>query len=226
VIGNDSLYIKNAADYEAQSVFHLRIRSTLINGMNFEKAYTVYVTSGGEKPHAHNDSTSVKEDSSPKYLITATASDSDSHVTFTYHLLTTNVPFAMDSVTGKLNLTGPLNFHVASRYLLTFQVNDDNSPSRKDTAHIIVTVLPVQEAVLPINNYVSPNGDGKNDKLVIMSVEVYTNYELTIYNTSGVVVFHTNAYDNSWDGQGLDASVYYYTFFGAKKYKGSITLVK
>ncbi len=226
VVGNDSLYIKNTADYEAQSVFHLRIRSTLINGMNFEKVYTVYVTSGGEKPQAHNDSVSVKENSAPRYLITASASDSDSQVIFTYTLMTKNMPFAMDSVTGALSLTGPLNFHKTTRYLLTFMVKDDNHPARTDTAHIIVTVLAIQEDILPINNYVSPNGDGKNDKLVIMSIEVYTDYELTIYNTSGVVVYQSKTYDNSWDGQGLNAGVYYYTFNGLKNYKGSITLVK
>jgi len=226
VVGHDSLYIKNMADFEAQSVYHLRIRSTLINGMNFEKAYTVYVTSGGEKPHAINDSVAVKENSAPSYVITASARDSDSHVTFTYNLLTRNVPFAMDSLTGKVSLTGPLNFHVVSRYWLTFLVHDDNNPMRSDTGHIIVTVMPVQEAVLPINNYVSPNGDGKNDKLVIMSVEVYTDYQLTIYNTNGIVVYQSKTYDNSWDGQGLDAGVYYYTFYGTNKYKGSITLVK
>jgi len=226
VIGHDSLYVKNMPDYESLSTYHLRIRSTLINGMNVEKTFRVYVTSNGELPHAHNDSVSVKEDSAPVYLITATASDSDAHVTFTYSLLTGNVPFAIDPATGKLSLTGPLDFHKASRYLLTFMVKDDNTPSRSDTAHILVTVLPVQEAVLPINNYVSPNGDGKNDKLVIISVDVYTDYELIIYNTNGMVVYQTKSYDNTWDGQGLDAGVYYYTFYGQKKYKGSITLVK
>ncbi|HEV7230209.1 MAG TPA: cadherin domain-containing protein, partial [Bacteroidia bacterium] len=226
VIGHDSLFAKSMADFEAQPFYHVRIRSTLINGMYVEKPFMVYVTSTGEKPVAHNDSIAVPEDSKPSYLITATASDTDSHATFTFILLNRNVPFALDSVTGDLSLTGPLNFHQASRYLLTFMVKDDNHPARTDTAHIIVTVLAVQEAVLPINNYVSPNGDGKNDKLVITSVEVYTDYELTIYNTSGMVVYQTKTYDNSWDGQGLDAGVYYYTFYGQKKYKGSITLVK
>jgi gliding motility-associated-like protein len=153
-------------------------------------------------------------------------SDSDSYATLTYQLLTSSVPFTMDASTGKLSLSGPLDFHIVPVYYLTYQVIDDATPSKQDTAEIVVTVLPVQEAILPINNYVSPNGDGKNDKLVIMSVEVYADYELTLYNSNGMVVMKTMNYDNSWDGTGLEAGVYYYTFFGKNKYKGNITLVK
>ena len=81
--------------------------------------------------------------------------------------------------------------------------------------------------MLPANNYVSPNGDGKNDYFFIVSPEVYKNYELVICNDNGVVVFQKTAYDNTWTGDGLRAGVYYYTLLGGnKKYKGNIVLVK
>jgi gliding motility-associated-like protein len=224
-IGHDSLFIKSVADFESRATYSIRVRSTLVNGMNFEKAFHVYVTTKGEGPHAHADSLSVKENAKPYYITTVTASDSDANATLHYKLLTTGVPFTMDS-SGKLSLSGALNYQTNKRYVLSFSVSDELSPANHDSALVIVTVLPVAEAILPINNYVSPNGDGKNDYLVIQNADVYREYELTIYNSNGMVVLKTNGYDNSWNGSGLDAGVYYYTFFGSTKYKGNITLVK
>jgi gliding motility-associated-like protein len=227
-ISNDSVYTKAVADYEVQRLYTIRIRTGLINGMNYEKPFQVYVTNKGERPYAHPDSIAVKEDAKPQYLLTVTASDSDATVTLHYQLLTTSVPFTMDAA-GNLNLTGTLSYQTKSRYELMYRVTDDASPSMHDSAKVVVNILAVPEMVLPINNYVSPNNDGKNDYLVIQNPEVYKDYELTIYNSNGMVVLKTKAYDNSWNGPGLEAGVYYYTLINesvAYRYKGNITLVK
>ncbi len=229
VIGHDSIFCKSIVDFEAKSIYHIRIRTTLINGMEIEKPFIVFATDTGNIPLAHGDSIAVPENAPPKYLMTPTVGDSDRFAVLRYMLQNTDGPFEMDPVTGKLSLIGPLSFNTQNRYVLpylVYQTGIPSIPSKRDSANIIVTVLPVQEKILPVNNYVSPNGDGKNDRWVIQSVDVYADYQLTIYNTNGVVVFQTSSYDNTWDGSGLDAGVYYYTFFGTNKYKGSITLVK
>jgi gliding motility-associated-like protein len=226
LIGHDSLYTKNLADFEAQAFYHIRVRSSLINGMFTEKPFQVHVLNNAGRPFANNDSISILENAQPEYLITPLVTDSDTYATLTYLLLSTNMPFTMDAATGRLSLTGPLNYQIQSRYVLSYRVSDDASPAKHDSATIIVTVLPVVEAILPINNYVSPNGDGKNDYLVIQNPDVYKAYELTLYNSNGMVVLKTKAYDNTWNGTGLDAGIYYYTFIGPTKYKGNITLVK
>ena len=46
----------------------------------------------------------------------------------------------------------------------------------------------------------TPNGDGINDYLVIPGIEAYPQNTLTIYNTSGQVVYQLSPYDNSFDG--------------------------
>lgn len=223
-ISNDSLYTKPRFDYDRQNTYHIRAHSALINGLYTEKMFTIIVTNFGEGPHAHNDSIAIKEDAKPKYLLTVALSDSDKYSPYTYKLLTTGVPFSMSADSGKLNLTGALDFHQHSRYELWYRVTDDMH--LHDSAMVVVTVLPIEEAILPVNNYVSPNGDGKNDFFAIVSPEVYKEYELTIFNSSGVIVYKTTGYNNEWNGHDVEAGVYYYTLLGNKQYKGSLVLVK
>jgi gliding motility-associated-like protein len=228
MVSNDSLYTKSISDFEAQQRYSIRLRCSLINGMNFEKVFHVYVITNGARPYAHADSISIKEDAKPQFLLTVMASDSDKLVNLHFKLLTTGVPFSMDSA-GNLNLSGMLNYRTQANYLLTYRVTDDANPANRDSAHVTVYVLPVPETVLPVNNYVSPNGDGKNDFFQIDNLDVYKDYELTIYNSNGMVVLKTKSYDNSWNGTGLEAGGYYYTFINpsvAYRYKGNITLVK
>jgi gliding motility-associated-like protein len=67
-------------------------------------------------------------------------------------------------------------------------------------------------------NYISPNGDGANDKFVIPSsiLKKYPNLRLSIYNRWGNMVWRSNGvYQNNWGGEHYDASnlpdgVYYY----------------
>ncbi|RXK50640.1 gliding motility-associated C-terminal domain-containing protein, partial [Aquirufa rosea] len=74
---------------------------------------------------------------------------------------------------------------------------------------------------------ISPNGDGKNDKLIIPGI-LGTKNTLTIFNRWGEVVFETKDYKNDWGGESTNAfilkdgilpdGVYYYIvdFYGVK----------
>lgn len=224
VVSNDTLYTKPQVDYSTQNAYKLKVRSSLINGLYVEKLFSIRITNIGEGPHVREETVSVREDATPQYLITVSVKDTDKYSPYLYELLAKNVPFSMDPGTGKLKLTGALDFHKQAKYELPFRVTDNMDI--RDSSVIIVTVVPVEEEVLPVNNYVSPNGDGKNDYFAIVSPEVYREYELTIYNSSGVAIFKTKEYNNEWNGSDVLPGVYYYTFLGNKEYKGNIVLVK
>ncbi len=77
--------------------------------------------------------------------------------------------------------------------------------------------------VLDLDNYfMTPNGDGINDFLLIDGIENFPNNVLNIYNRYGVLVYSKLNYSNEFDGQsnrngvisrgsGLSAGVYFYT---------------
>ena len=60
-------------------------------------------------------------------------------------------------------------------------------------------------------NIITPNGDGKNDVLVIDNIQLYPGNSLTIFNRWGREVYKTTNYQNNW-GQdaGLAAGNYFY----------------
>ena len=66
-----------------------------------------------------------------------------------------------------------------------------------------------------IPNVFSPNGDGKNEMLIIENLDDYTSSKLTVYNRWGQIVYYSDDYLNDWDGthyktgKPLDEGVYY-----------------
>jgi len=81
----------------------------------------------------------------------------------------------------------------------------------------------------------SPNGDGYNDRFVILGIKNFPNNELMIFNRQGVELFHRVNYENDWDGRPESGSIlggvlpegtYYYIFkFGELNIrKGTIYL--
>lgn len=82
-----------------------------------------------------------------------------------------------------------------------------------------------------VPNVITPNGDGKNDKFIIVGIERFPGSSLLIYNRWGNQVFQSKNYRNEWDGNGLNEGTYYYllelkTPEGTKVYKGWIELLR
>ena len=84
-----------------------------------------------------------------------------------------------------------------------------------------------------IPNAFSPNGDGKNDKWNIPSLEAYPLHSLTVFNRYGQIVFQRNKSFEPWDGffkgQLLPAGAYTYVINlnnGSRLLKGSFLLLK
>ncbi|WP_286971682.1 DUF7507 domain-containing protein, partial [Flavobacterium sp. UBA4854] len=71
-------------------------------------------------------------------------------------------------------------------------LSDGSSPTGDDP-----TVLDINGCKVIAHNALSPNGDSKNDIFKIDGIECYPQNTVEIYNRWGVIVFHTNGYDNT-----------------------------
>lgn len=97
---------------------------------------------------------------------------------------------------------------------------------------ITVNVLDDYQA-LDAMNIMTPNGDGKNDFLVIKNLDYYPEHTLRIFDRTGRVIYQKVNYQNDWDGSfkgsSLAEGTYYYVVdFGAgkTKLKGFVSIVK
>ncbi|MFD2099281.1 gliding motility-associated C-terminal domain-containing protein, partial [Flagellimonas iocasae] len=85
-----------------------------------------------------------------------------------------------------------------------------------------------------ICNIFSPNGDGKNDRLVLVGHEQYSNNTLEVFDRYGNSVFQMDGYDSSWDGTGKNGDLPKGTYFyildlngdGTDVVKGWIQIVR
>ncbi len=80
-------------------------------------------------------------------------------------------------------------------------------------------------------NYISPNGDGKNDTWVVGRAAELMDYDLYIFNNLGEIVYQTKGYQNDWNasynGTELPSGTYYYIFKkGTVAIKGYIMVVR
>jgi gliding motility-associated-like protein len=92
-------------------------------------------------------------------------------------------------------------------------------------AGTITKYLHVQDLI--ITDAISPNGDGKNDRLVITPF-IY-DAELKIMDRAGRTVYHATPYNNDFSGQNLESDVYYYELQlkeASKSYKGYVHVIK
>ena len=71
-------------------------------------------------------------------------------------------------------------------------------------------ILDQPDEVLELGNYfLSPNGDGINDRLVIEELEQSPNNRVVIFNRAGLKVFEFDNYTNQFDGNANSGSTFY-----------------
>ena len=71
-------------------------------------------------------------------------------------------------------------------------------------------VLDILSCAVELVNIFTPNGDGKNDRLIFKYIELYPDNMLTVYNRNGAVVFEAEGYENEWDGDGAADGTHYF----------------
>ena len=131
-----------------------------------------------------------------------------------------------------LSGAGTATLQVRPKQTTTYTVTGTNASGCSETKSITITVLD-DYALISGTNILTPNGDGKNDYLIIRNIDVYPNHEIKIYDVAGRVVYSKKSYDNTWDGtyngSPLAKGTYYYIidFDGGKfKKKGFVSIVR
>lgn len=100
---------------------------------------------------------------------------------------------------GQFNYVPNRNF-VGVDYV-HYLVKDKFDPNKVEEGHIYINVK--ENGLDNLPNVITPNGDGLNDEWHLETITgKYTDYEITIYNRTGNVVFRCrNNYVNDWNGQ-------------------------
>ena len=91
----------------------------------------------------------------------------------------------------------------------------------------IVIIECVENLFIP--NTITPNSDGENDFWIIEGLEKYPGNSVIIMNRNGSEVFKKTDYDNSWNGESLPSTTYYYVVElndGISFFKGTITIIR
>ncbi len=115
---------------------------------------------------------------------------------------------------------------------ITIVVTAQDGTTKLTYTLTVVRAAIVQTTVIA-NNFISPNGDGKNDTWVVSNLQSYPNNMVTIFDRAGRTLYTKKGYTNTWDGtyQGspLNEDTYYYVIDlgnGTSAIKGFITLVR
>jgi gliding motility-associated-like protein len=94
----------------------------------------------------------------------------------------------------------------------TYRVVGTSANGCLDSAEVTVKIL--ERPVIRIPNIITPNGDGENDYWVLSDVKGLEQFDITIMDYAGAVVYTNKNYDNSWnamkDGTLLPEGIYYY----------------
>lgn len=227
-------------NYELNPSLQIAVVTTDLQGSTFEQAFTIEVVNVNESPMILSESFSIAENSDESSTIgTIEATDEDLGQTLTFALVNeSDVPFKLDASTGELTLaTNRLDYEEQAFYSLEIEVSDNGNPvlSASKTIEVRVEDLIETTQTLPANNYLSPNNDGSNDYFDIQNVELYADFELTIFNANGEEIFYQasnyqNDWDGTFDGEILPTGVYYYLFQNPNDseevFKGTISIVK
>lgn len=236
VISNSLLILVKSADFEKKETYKIRIKTTDAGGTSLEMPFIIRITDVNEKPVIQLMDYQVPESAGLQTPIgTVTVKDVDKNQTAYYKILTSGLPFAIDSITGNLILTQSVDYETKKVYEFWVWASDNGVPALSDSLLLKVYVLDEIEAgLLPSADLVTPNGDGKNDTWNITNVELYKDYSLKIVDEYSQLVYSAdNNYQNDWDarmnGTALPAGVYYYVFKSnsdSKLFKGYITVIK
>jgi gliding motility-associated-like protein len=112
----------------------------------------------------------------------------------------------------------------------TYNVMATNASGCTSSQNFTVNVLDDFQAVEGIN-IMTPNGDGKNDALVIKNLDMYPDNTLRIFDRGGRQIYVKKNYTNDWvgtlNGSNLKEDTYYYILEFGKggRIKGFVSIV-
>ncbi len=71
-------------------------------------------------------------------------------------------------------------------------------------------ILEVKDCNIKIPNVITPNGDGRNDRFVIVGLNHYPGSNLYIMDRNGHIVYESMDYKNNWDAANVPDGTYFY----------------
>ncbi|MEM9339615.1 MAG: gliding motility-associated C-terminal domain-containing protein [Bacteroidota bacterium] len=147
-------------------------------------------------------------------LMTVLDDDADETFTFSFAPVLENADSAYFRIDDNRLLAAKV-FNYESKAFLDIYLTCTDKDGLSRTEAFTISVDDIEEPE-PVSNYLSPNGDGFNDFLIIENAEIYPGFTLRVVNLQGKEVYRKTDYANDWDGyyQGrpLPAGVYHYTF--------------
>ena len=241
--GNKAFTIKNGilllvkpTNFEKQSSYQIRVRTTDNGGEILDSVLTIYIKDLNEQCRIVPQTYEVLELAAQQTeLGNIEVKDEDKNQTYLFEIQNLEVPFSINASTGMLVLNGRIDYEKKKQYEVWVKITDSGNPALSDSLSMRVNVLDeIEDDILPSADLVSPNGDEKNDTWKITNVALYKDFALDIVDENGQSVYSVSSnYNNDWDakfrGSPLPIGVYYYVFksnANGKLYKGYITVVK
>jgi len=236
IVEGNTLRSNFSANFENKNSYSIRVSTTDNGGSVLEEVFVINIVDISEKPNINDQEFTVSENDSIGTNIGRLVSNSpDAAANLTYGSIGLNPFFAIDSTTGNIKVKQRIDYEKDNAISILVVVTDRQAAPLYDTAIVTIYVkdeIEVNQS-LPVNNYLSPNGDGLNDFFSIDNPELYSAYSLSVYNESGMEVFSISGnYQNNWDGtyQGnkLPTGVYFYVFSNSKtgdKFRGALNII-
>ncbi|WP_412468553.1 gliding motility-associated C-terminal domain-containing protein [Pedobacter sp. KLB.chiD] len=125
-----------------------------------------------------------------------------------------NLPFTLNSAGGYGSSGGQLfDFNFGEMVLVNTFSTGPYLLSQGFLQPYLLNTSSVTDVTV-VNNVITPNGDGKNDVLLIQGLERYPGSKLSIYDRAGRKIYSATDYQNNWnamiDGKPLNEDTYYY----------------
>jgi gliding motility-associated-like protein len=235
VIRGDSIFLRATIYYDITPIIKTCIRTTDLDGLYFEKSFSIVLEEPHDPTDIFIDNLTIKEGNMPDFKVgILTTADEDLVDSFTYELVSgdgdddNNQFYIVDDV---LYVTLTTNYDVRNEYHFRMRSYDVRRSFIDKSFTLTIQDDPLLNPPLPVVNYISPNGDGKNDYWAIQNVEIYRDFSLRIFDQFGNTIYSKdNNYQNDWDGtlkgSALPDGNYFYIFKSGKKvYKGNIAIV-
>jgi gliding motility-associated-like protein len=214
--------VTNSVLPENPNILKIAIRVTDKGNQQLVKSFTVEVIPSNRAPVAEDQTLIVMEDA--EFGVTVgqlIASDPDALQVLDFKLINEATigrlfPFSLEP-DGRLIVNKPefLDILLEDKWEFGVKVSDNGTPKYFTDFKVTVRMTHVPGKELPFNNYLSPNGDNKNDFLVIEQIDKYPNNSLAIYDNTGQRLYYQTDYQNNWDG----------TYNGKRLPNGSYTVV-
>lgn len=234
-ISTNQLLSNSTFTYTGQ-FYSIRVMSTDNGGLTFEKVFSIKVLNLNEGPtDIVIDTLSIKEDNEPFFYVSKIRSiDVDNPDAYTYVFVSgagdeDNTEFTITN--DQLFINSKTNYDVKPTYNFRIKSTDLGGLSVEKSFVLQVEDIAGNSIPLPSTNYISPNGDGKNDFWKVDNIEIYKDFELNIFDQFGQVIYNVpnnykNEFDGMYKGTALPTGNYYYIFQkDQKQFKGNITIV-